>query len=368
MTHSTQILKYLFLSDENACPFAHLSIQEDVSSLIDFAQRNKCLHVLFHFTKCTRCRQMIGNGAYQKLMKLQLVALSRASVIAEERTRLISMASNIRSRIVFYKQSPVQTPHTTLKVSNDIDVLTSESIQQQLCSMYADAGYVAKVHAPKEVSLHSPSNFSSIDLHTLVAYPHYGNVRDSRHQMIARFSRELYTNARKDTRTGVYVSDACTHLIFLVLYFWYNDLGFGIQTLYVFLSTISTLSDHELTALEALTRDYKIHRLFSFIVHTSHMFFEREIPRSIAKKFRLSIFQSCLSHLFIDNFIVTRLLIRDWDPRDQKIRNLYRKYYLFDLILDENLSPLRLLRLRILRLYISAFASRFCRIQCLRDE
>ena len=348
MTNSVDIIKRLLLNDQD-CPFSKTELHVNVQELIKIASLNKCLHVVFHFIECKECKEYINDKDTHRLIQLKLLVDVQQELLLQEQKKLIEISRLNNLRIVFYKHNPCQKLFKTQKISSDIDVLVTRQTQQKLCVLYKKQKYKQKIWPPKEISLFSKKSPISIDLHTLVAYPHHGTLTTARKLMIRRISAEIYMNFHSHTTnivTGPY------YLVFLSLYFWYNDLGFGLSTLYTFLKIIQFSADTDLDQVVQITRKYKCYTLFSFIVALSFQFFNVEISDKVIHRFQIGLKHRSILPLFLKRFIVNKYFIDDWNSENTTVSGIRTDFYLADMILNDTVSPIRLVRPRVCFLYI----------------
>jgi hypothetical protein len=352
MLDSIDVIKLLLMQDNRHCPLLGLEADINLQEVIRLSQFNKCTHILFHFIECSECRKRLHDKEINKLIQLKLLVEYRQQLLRKEEEKLIKFSKPDNLRIVFYKNSPFDIHQKRQKICADIDVLVTPETQKKLCSLYTHKGYVEKTYPPKEISLFHKNSPISVDVHTLIVYPHYGDMRKTRLASIQDVSKEMYMHAYRNKKTGSFELDTPHYLIFLPIYFWYNDLGFGLSTLYTFLEALQASTDEELNQAVLIAKKHSLYSLFSFIATLSFRFFGIEIPEIISKRLTVKIRQKALVPFFLNNFVVTRYSITDWHSGKKNIPRMYLDYYLSDLILDDEVPFTRLVRFKVLFFYV----------------
>lgn len=343
------VLKKTIVSTEScACPRIPLLSLQQEHELLWLASYNKAFGNVFHYIHCASCSRHISVSFMKQLMGAEFTANSDYRKKAEELRTLRSVVSRGGHTAVFYKTSPFQPGFVSRdSVSSDIDVLVSRSVCDTLVQWYTNRGYALRRYPPKEYTVSHPRSGIRIDIHTLVAYPHFGDMSRERIAMMERLTRDMLIYTHK--KNGILVSDPPYYVFYSAVNFWYNDLGFGMHTLYQIVHTLRLLSPADRRRLHAILTEYQWRTLFSFIAEAGFMFYNIPLPAFVRALSGLPPARDTYLNLFLRHFIVLRIPMDAWHrSHKQWARRVFTDMGILDTLLRDSLPSGRLLRPKII--------------------
>ncbi len=346
---TVSVLRETIVSTESrACPhIPQLSLQQE-HELLWLASYNKAYGNVFHYIHCVFCRRHISDSFMKQLMGAEFTAMSDCRKKLKELRTLVSVIGRGRYTAVFYKTSPFHPGFLSREnVSSDIDVLVSGSACDGLVRRYVKRGYTLKRYPPKECTVSNPHSGIRIDIHTLVAHPHFGDMSYERMTMIKRLTHDMlvYTHEESSKR----VSDPPYYVFYLAVSFWYNDLGFGMHTLYQIVHSLLALSPADRRRLYALLNEYQWYTLFSFIAEAGSVFYKISLPSSVRALFGLSPAFRTYLNFFLRHFIVVRVSMEAWHhARNKWAQRVFTDIGILDTLLRDLVPHGRLLRPKII--------------------
>lgn len=229
----TRMLILLLVRGPSFCPAGVLGYPDE-SRLIALARRNKVEYLLTHFSDCSACRVRAGRRMKQEIrtVRRRTVAalLYRQGMLAD----IHRAAKRMRIRAVAFKQIPAtfEAPGSSglMHGGNDLDILMTVSEGEMLAAEYRAAGYEkTRFGARKEFQMKHPAHGFEIDIHHLVAHPHYDALRGGELRKIADFSSALLAASP----VGLSVLSPRDYLVTLSVRFWYNDMLCGLRDLFL---------------------------------------------------------------------------------------------------------------------------------------
>lgn len=336
--------------------FAGYLARVDMRDLLETALRNKIEYVLFHISDCRNCRAHAGSEILAELKQIRFrtryALLHRAS---ELRTLEKLLASKIGALALKELDPQGVIGETDFRhTGTDLDILLRPEDMEKLVSMYVRHGYRRTADTvPKETVIVNPRTGFEIDIHSMVAYPHYGGLTPVEDARIRRISGDMVGLATHSG--GLRYLDPARYFFIQIIRYWYNDMLCGLNGLYQIGSFPGRNSNrinwrifHELTDKYALAGEV------SFVLSLAGMVFGFGIPEELRRYTPLStgIFASLYSPSEIARFPY----IKKWDiPRYHGVvARRYRKFFLVKLLVNGDTPRLRLLRPRLLLLAIQA--------------
>lgn len=347
---SEDILKRLVLSPRSECPFRTVILDVRGDDLIETALRNKMLHLLFHFITCHYCRKHVDPELISRVTVLELALRHRNAVRHIERKALMNIAGRFRIPILFYKESPIDSPLSRRKISDDIDILIAPKYVRSLSRAYAKKKYRTSGPSQKEIEFTSKKSQISIDIHWLIAYPPYRHLRSLPIRSIRQLSSEMIKhtlpNKNGPTLTVPY------YAVLLVVLFWYNDLGFGMYSLYALQQLLSGCSTANLERTAHICKRYGLLTLFGGVASLAFSYYGKPVPARLHRQFRVSPRVTLILPYLQKHFVVSRMRVGEWSVKNAKTKSHYKNYGIVDLILNEYVPFVRLLRPQILWVYM----------------
>lgn len=217
----------LLTGQPDYCPYLfHDNVP--VTLLFRLATRNKVEHVLSHFVKCNRCHVRLDIKHREKVERLQKLQVVRSLFYVSESKRIQSLFLKQKIYALLFKSYKLD-----LRKGSDIDILVSPSNFSKLVFLYKRKGYRISIHGglSKEAHLTNPETGFTIDLHFLVAYPHYGKLRTADLLVIKQISQEIVA-PHQGNNWGVHPLSIEWYILIQAVCFWHNDLLVGLGSLY----------------------------------------------------------------------------------------------------------------------------------------
>lgn len=354
---AVQLLMAFLIRERWYCPsVSRVRYQENV--LLQVALRNKIQNVLFHFLDCAECRKNSTDWFVRILESYRKKRILYQLLFAEEKRRLQNILRRKKLRAVLYKSTGPyfrKTLANDFHDGSDMDVLIEKKDIIYLVDEYRALGY-KKMPAivPKEVTIQNPANFFEIDLHYLLAYPHYGGLSQPELTMLRSFTTDFFSSARSASY-GLFRPSQEYMFLSLLIRFWFNDTMTGLGELFKITKIYSRYVDNiRWGALVTLADTYAFRNECMFILKLGSLLFQTRLPqkRESEVPFRVTLFVPSIS---VDDVAIFPPIRRWYHKRYNTFAHrLYLRYFFLKLWLNQNTDPLRLLRPRIVVFLLSS--------------
>lgn len=332
------------LTDASYCPSReHIVIH--FASISHLAEVNKAEHVLLHFLSCPICSKTISKKEAVILKRLQFRLHILPLFFERERRRFESVLKNCRTHAVLFKQHENRD-----RIGNDIDVLVFKNALPAIASEGIKQGYQKTERVRhKEIQLTDPVHRYKVDVHHIIAFPLYGGLDAQEYEMIRRYSSDLLAFAKTRKPYGFVKIPIERYVVSRILHYWYNDLLCGLYPLY----EIGTFCFEHRTEINwaklfTIADSYVIQNEVLCVFSIAHTVLGLPLPIEVSK--RMSFRITVVSMAVRMNDIVYFPPISLWyHRRYRSIASVkYRKYFFIKLLVHKGVSPLRLLRIRII--------------------
>ena len=287
MKNETQSVTVIIrlLTDTSYCP---TDSGERVygSTLYALAVRNKAVHILSHFLTCHRCKKSISKDVRMNINTTLKSSLFRNLYLQRELIDTQAIFKAKRLRGVLFKW------HTHSSIAgSDIDLLVSPIDFVTATAIYRDKGYAIETNGRsfKEAHLIHPQHQTHIDLHFLIAYPHFWGLDEYDVSLLKRASLMCLTDNRS-AHYGLSHTSIEWFIIIKVIGFWYNDLLTGLGTLHVLMTTCRQYKDtinwqKLLTLVESLSIKHEA----LFVLAIGSRFFDISLPAKVVRAMSLRV-------------------------------------------------------------------------------
>lgn len=283
-TQSVAVIVRLLI-DKSYCP-TESGVPIYGSTIYALAVRNKAAHVLRHFITCSRCQKRINKGVRKKIKTTLQSSLFRNLYLQRELmdTQAIFKAKRLRGVLFkWHAHSPV--------AGSDIDLLVSPTDFATAIAAFRAKGYAIETNGRsfKEAHLIHPRRRTHIDLHFLVAYPHFWGLDEYDVSLLKRASQMCLADNRF-THFGLVHSSIEWFLVIKVIGYWYNDLLTGLGTLLSLMTTCSQYKDtidwqKFLAVVESLSMKHEA----LFVLALGSRFFDIPLPSIIQRAMPLRV-------------------------------------------------------------------------------
>lgn len=335
--------------NSNYCPTANgVSVHE--LSLYILSVRNKLVHVLFHLSHCHLCRPQISRRFRKKLAVLEREHIVNAMLIQHEELVLRDLLKIAGMKAVFFKQFSVQNDRKLLiEFHSDLDILIMKQNLQTFVQLYKYRGYsVYSTVVKKEIKLINPKSHIKIDIHFLIAFPHYGDLTPLELQTVQRFGDDLFRFS--SASSDVIVRPAVEYqYISMIMRFLWNDMVLCLRTLHD-ITQVYNLHQKSINwrVFFAITDKYGITSEVLFVLCLSGKIFYNPLPHQVSEK--LTWFVTALAENISVRDIVLFPSVNNWysGTNAQFVHQYYQRYTLLKLCLHHNTPFIRLIRPRIL--------------------
>lgn len=279
------ILTHFVHDMDGFCPIKY-NLFIDERLLYEIATRNKIQHVLFHFLLCPLCRKQIHIKFKAQLeelrftKKLRLLLWSRERMILEEVLRKYDIYG------ILFKQHREKGEAGGFRIATgfDLDVLVRKEDVSIIVFEYTKMGYVQqKKGIQKEIQLINKKNGFEIDLHFLLAYPHYSQLDEKEYGAVQSVTNDLFFSIHSKS---THLVDLPTEWYIVVLFirYWYNDLMTGLRDMH----DILTLSEHfqNTNVWNSVFRRvirYSLKNEFLFVLSVASATFKAPLPGSVRR-------------------------------------------------------------------------------------
>lgn len=279
MKNETQSVTVIIrlLTDKSYCPTDN---GERVygSTIYTLAVRNKASHILSHFLTCPRCQKGISKDVRTKIRTTLKSSLFRNLYLQRELmdTQAIFKAKRLRGVLFkWHVHSPI--------AGSDIDLLVSPGDFTTAIAAFRAKGYAIETRgrASKEAHLIHPRYQTHIDLHFLIAYPHFWGLDEYDVSLLQRASLMCLTDNRP-ARYGLMHTSIEWFITIKVIGFWYNDLLTGLGTLHLLMTTCRQYKDSiDWQKLLAIVELLSIKHEALFVLAIGSRFFDIPLPSII---------------------------------------------------------------------------------------
>lgn len=244
--------------------------------IIKLARRNKIDEYLSHFINCSYCQKKRSKKFISKINNQNKKRIFQILSYKKELAKFNKIKKKNNLPAIAYKKNS-----TNIRSSSDIDILVFKKDLPKFIKEYKKIGYkISKVICKKEVHLINPNNNFAIDLHFLIAYPHFFSLSKKDLDMVKKISRQMLTlqspNKIKPSLDKELV------LTSLLIRYWHNDLSCGLKTFYeIMLMLKSFQSSKEISKLIKLLKKYEFLNLSLFTFLIGSKIFSIPIPQKI---------------------------------------------------------------------------------------
>lgn len=344
----TKILVYFLRDQIDFCPTKYnLVIEERL--LLETAIRNKLQHVLFHFLTCDNCRIRVTKSWITKINQLRITAIFRAMIWQKEKEKLNLVLKKHFICGILFKQQKRKTCQDdgVIFTGSDVDVLVPYTDFIHIISEYTKMGCQKKLKGiNKEIQLVHPKYSFEIDLHFLIAYPHFSELNEKEYRMVQSFTNDLFKNTPKNTYGLVELSLEWYLLASLIRY-WHNDLMTGLRDLkiiieYMQLPETLLLWDNFMHLVEK----YDMKTELFFVLSVGSNIFKEPLSKKIQSAIPRWIRLIAASISAIDIALFPPIMKWNWKKHRQHVDIVYRQYDIIKRILKPNLFLQRLLHPR----------------------
>lgn len=323
----TKILVYFLRDQIDFCPTKHnLVIEERL--LLETAIRSKLQHVLFHFLTCDNCRIRVTKSWIAKIHQLHVTSIYRAMVWQREKETLNTVLIKYCVHGILFKQH--KKIHQNDKMSftgSDVDVIVSHADFHHIILEYIKMGYQKKLKGiHKEIQLVHPKYSFEIDLHFLIAYPHFSELNEKEHRMAQSLTNDLLKNTPKNTY-GLVELSLEWYLLALLIRYWHNDLMTGLRDLktiieYMQLPKTLLLWDNFMH----LVKKYDMKNELFFVLSVGSNIFKEPLPKKIQSAIPWWIRQMAASISVKDIALFPPIMKWNWKIYRQQVDIIYRQY------------------------------------------
>jgi hypothetical protein len=337
-----------FMIDNNFCPSVN-KIKIDESILEEIAKRNKITHHLFHFLNCKNCKAKISKKFCSKIKKIYKKRVLNLLLYQQELAIFNKLIKKNNKPAVIFKRN-----NTDPTSASDIDVLILEKDLFFFIEEYKKIGYKAsKIFSDKEVHITNPITKFSIDLHFLIAHPHYKTISKKEKRSINKISKDIIkTHFLKENESSISKE---LMLASTIIRYWHNDLLCGLKTLKDIMLLLNSFQEpKEINRLIILLKKYEILNYAFFTFQLGSKVFSTPIPDKILdktpylikrlncmiSKYEISIFPDILKWYDDDNL--------NW------VKKYYNKLNIIKIILNEEVPLTRKIRPQIIIVFLNS--------------
>lgn len=317
--------------------------------LISILRINKCIDFASHLQSCRTCKKFVDTSTYKHLRQV-LRAKRLVRIIRHmERAKLQKILISERIVACDYKESPSGLLEQN---GSDIDILVSKIDAQKLHEWFVRHNYQVINYPPKEVTYEHSVTGIRIDVHTLIAYPNYGDLDPREKQALIRFTNRCL----KETRANGYGLHALSPEIYicsLCIMYLYNDMCKGVRYLYQ-LHTLFSVDEYVIDwkKIEKLLHDYRLLPAIRFIGVVLRSLYGTSMP----VQFQPNIIERILGRWFTLPRLLYEYPVNEWHSSEhQKSSGAWYRVYAITRSLLGLIPYRRLLRPRYIIFFISMF-------------
>lgn len=232
---ATRILIKMLLNGFNYCPYKHFK-QIDEQYFYIIASRNKLVYLLYHCLRCSTCSQYMSARMLKQLSRVRMYAIANFLMYKKERDTFTSYLYQQGIHAIEFKCFRNNTPKKrNILLSHrsvDLDALVSKKNVARIASEYLRIGYTKKTKGRyKEIQLIRFVPKFEIDLHFLLAYPHYGDLNSAEYTAIEEFTKAILEKGVR-THAGFFSMSREDYVLSLCIRYWHNDMLCGLYPLY----------------------------------------------------------------------------------------------------------------------------------------
>lgn len=351
--YETEKILLNMLQNSQFCP-SQTYKNVNIKLLIQLAGANKAEHVLLHFLTCESCLDLFDKPIIQKLEQLRFRLHALPLVFEGERRQFEQILKKRRIKAVLFKQfgnrDRVGADMDVLVSKQDLSILTEEAIQQ---------GYIktAKVRH-KEIQLTNPVNRFKIDVHHMVAFPHYGGLKAQELQQIEQYSSDIF-KAAGNQRSGFVRVPIEWYVVSRILHYWYNDILCSIYPLYE-ISSFCYVHRHTIhwNELFSIADTYSFRNEILFVLSLANKILGIGLPTDVSRRisFRIALASSAIT---LDDIVYFPHVSLWYHKRYSVIaQKKYRRYFFVKLLVNQGVPFTRLLRIRILMFILDTLTNK----------
>ena len=233
--------------------------------------------------------------------------------------------------------------------SADLDVLVSKKDFIRIASEYLRKGYTKKTKGRyKEIQLIHPVSKFEIDLHFLLAYPHYGDLNSAEYTAIEEFTKAILEKGVR-THAGFFSMSREDYVLSLCIRYWHNDLLCGLYPFYE-LMRFCHMRRSQVNWKEVfhLADTYLMRNELLCILALGNRIFGIPLPGEVIDRmtFRIKLFSFAVTLRDVAVFppVSKWYQKRFRDISDKK----YTKFFILKLLINQRTPLLRCMRPRIL--------------------
>lgn len=350
-SHETKQILLNLLRDSRFCPFETCP-SVNTKLLFFLARANKTEYTLLHFDTCPVCSKKISKSFKRMLHTIKQKEIVDPLMFESERTCLELILKRRHIRGVLFKHH-----NSRKRFGGDMDLLVSRKDIPIIRDEYAMRKYriSAKV-AHKEIQAVNPKINYKLDIHHLIAYPHFGWLNKEEISMLAQYSSDLFLE-ENGKKYGIINMSPERYVVTRAIHYWYNDMLCSLYPLYE-ISIFCYERRHTLDwdKLFRIADAYSMRNEIIFIFFLSNKILDSEIPVEIKKKLSIRIVIAA-SALMPDDIIYFPSVCLWYHRRYRDIaQRKYKKYSIVKLLVSQNTPFTRLLRVRIILFVLNSSA------------
>lgn len=334
------------MSNKDFCPSKTQSLVNE-KLLLNLAKLNKVDYCLEHFLHCEQCQL---RRSAQFLAKIRLLRQGRTirSLLYQHEYRHFQDQKQKLQRQLSGKKAIAFKPYASSTSSlADLDVLVGRQDLPLFISHYQQEQYLVKRQGKKkEVQLRHPHSHFTLDLHFLLAYPHYQDLEPAEYQLIEQLSADVLEQQASATITPTISQELL--LVVALSRYWYNDLLCGIKTPYELAALWKSKKQPNWQRLIALLRHYHFLDQGLFALALAARLNNSALPKTISH--RLTPLSKLLTHAFSLYDLAIFPKIDRWYRKENQpwVKQHMHKYAFVKLVLTHQHNFLRLFRPRII--------------------
>lgn len=347
-----RILNGFLINGINYCPYGQ-GVHIDETYLYTIASRNKLSHLLFHCLRCSTCSRCMSVRMQKQLSRLRMNTVAKLLLYEKEREAFRSFLCRKHIHAVEFKcfRNDNLTNENALFFhrSADLDVLVSKKDFRRIASEYLRMGYTKKTKGRyKEIQLVHPVSKFEIDLHFLLAYPHYGGLNSTEYTVIKKFTNALLE--RGDKIHDGFISISREHYILsLCIRYWYNDMLCGLYSLYELMQFCYTQRTNiRWEQVFHLADMYSMRNEMLYILKLGNRIFGAPLPREVIDRitYRIRVFSCSIT---IWDIVIFPPISKWYHKRFRDISHKkYTKFFILKILINQRTPLLRCMRPRIL--------------------
>lgn len=351
----TQLLLFLLRNDEGACP-PSAQVRHSSPRLYEKAILNKVPHALAHFVKCRSCYSLLKPTAQKKIAQLQKISLLSQFLYEREKQQLVTLMKKHKIRGIFFKDS-AEKLRRKFFLTTDIDFLLDPKSAEMLDIVLTEQGYRKKAYPPKEIT-YSQKGRLHIDVHTLLAYPHFESLTKSEQNMIADLSAETLSPSSQHKQNSHELKKENLLFVLCVRYLL-NDLMTGLGGLEEIVRLARALTPTQWRSFLQRAQRYHFSNEALFLMATGSQVFQIPLPSRIrsALSWKTKLMSAYVQPEWLAEF--PKLKQWTWEKNRTMAHRHYKRLGIMKLILSEKTPYTRLIRPKIIVTLTDGFWKRF---------